>query len=207
MPTTENDRILVGNVAGFFGLQGWVKIHSHTQPKDNIFSYKKWWLKNSRKKDSAWIERDVLKTKNQGKGLVALFDGINDRTQAEILRGLDIYIDADQLDDLPEGEYYWKDLIGLQVVNEQGYQFGKVLDVMATGANDVLVVQGRETDAKVLAKREKDLLKKKSSSKNAKSKIDLKETLIPYIWEQVIKQVDLEKQEILVAWDEDYLTD
>ena len=207
MPTTESDRILVGKVAGFFGLQGWVKIHSHTEPKDNILSYKKWWLKNSTKKDNVWIERDVLKIKNQGKGLVALFDGINDRTQAEILRGLDIYIDADQLDDLPEGEYYWKDLIGLQVVNEQGYRFGKVLDVMATGANDVLVVQGKETDAKVLAKREKDLLKKKSSSKNAKTKIDIKETLIPYIWEQVIKQVDLEKQEILVAWDEDYLAD
>ena len=207
MPTTESDRIQVGKVVGFFGLQGWVKILSHTEPKGNIFNYKTLWLKNSNTKDSAWVKRAVLKSKEQGKGFVALFDGIADRTQAETLRGFEIYIDADQLESLPEGEFYWKDLIGLQVVNEKGFQFGKVLDVMPTGANDVLVVHGKETDLKVLAKREKDLLKKKSGSKNAKAKIDLKETLIPYIWGQVIKQVDLEKQEILVAWDEDYLAD
>jgi len=207
MPTTDSDRILVGKVVGFFGLQGWIKILSHSDPKDNIFSYKTWWLKNTRKKDSAWVKHTVLKSKNQGKSLVALFDGINDRTQAENLRGLDIYIDADQLKELPEGEYYWKDLIGLQVINEQGYQFGQVVDVMPTGANDVLVVHGKETDVKVLAKREKEILKKKSNSKNARAKIELKETLIPYVWNQVIKQVDLEQQHILVAWDEDYLKD
>lgn len=207
MPTTEVDRIQVGKIVGFFGLQGWVKILSHTEPKDNIFNYKTLWFKNGSKKDSAWIKHAVLKSKSQGKGLVALLDGFDDRTQAEVLRGLDIYVDADQFEDLPEGEFYWKDLVGLQVVNEQGYQFGQVLDVLATGANDVLVVRGKETDTKVLAKREKDLLKSKPSSKNAKTKIELKETLIPYIWDQVIKQVDLEKQEILVAWDEDYLAD
>ena len=207
MSTTESDRVLVGKVVGFFGLKGWVNILSYTEPKDNIFSYKTWWLKSSGKKNSAWIKQEAFKTKLQTKGLIALFDGIKDRTQAEVFKGFDIYIDNDQLENLPDGEYYWKDLMGLNVVNESGYQFGHVVDMLATGANDVLIVHGKETDAKVLAKREKDLLKKKSDSNIAKAKIDLKETLIPYIWEQVIKQVDLEKQEILVAWDEDYLTD
>jgi len=178
MPTTEVDRILVGKVVGFFGLQGWVKILSHTEPKTNIFNYKTWWLKNSRKKECAWTKQAVVKSKNQGKGLLALFDGIADRTQAETLRGLDIYIDADQLEILPEGEFYWKDLIGLKVINEHGYHFGQVDEVMATGANDVLVVHGQETDPKILAKREKDLLKKKSVSKSAKAKLSLKETLL-----------------------------
>ncbi len=207
MSTTEGDRILVGKVVGFFGLKGWVNILSHTEPKDNIFSYKTWWLKDSSKKSSAWIKQEAFKTKLQTKGLLALFDGIQDRTQAEVFKGYEIYIDNDQLESLPEGEFYWKDLIGLSVVNDSGFQFGQVVDMLATGANDVLIVHGKETDAKVLAKREKDLLKKKSDSNNTKAKLDLKETLIPYIWDQVIKQVDLEKKQILVAWDEDYLAD
>lgn len=190
---------MVGKIVGYFGLQGWVKVLSHTEPKDNIFSYPQWWLKsskpNARQKESDWQDRKILKGKHQGKGLVVLFDGIEDRTQAEALLGLDIYIDVEQLAELPEDEFYWKDLIGLQVLNEQGVDFGRVREIMATGANDVLVIQGIEKDPVVLDKTES---KKKSKAKN-------KETLIPYIWEQVIKQVDLDQQRITVAWDEDYL--
>ena len=210
MASSDSDRILVGKIVAYFGLQGWVKILSHTEPKDNIFTYPQWWLKSSKQKNGAWQNFKVLKSKQQGKGLVALFEGINDRNQAEVLMGLNIYIDADQMQELSDDEFYWKDLIGLKVINELGVEFGAVSEIMATGANDVLVVHGVEKDPEVLSKLKSKRAKTKKSGKKQSIDANLdikKETLIPYIWEQVIKQVDLENKQILVAWDEDYLTD
>jgi 16S rRNA processing protein RimM len=183
MSAANTDRILVGKVVGFFGLQGWVKILSHTDPKENIFSYQHWWLKSSKPGNIEWQKIDVLKGKSQGKGLVACFAEIADRTQAEKLIGLEIYIDKSQMQELSEDEFYWHELIGLYVINQQGIEIGQVSNLMETGANDVLVIkQAGQTEKKA----QKDLL-------------------IPYIWEQVIKTVDLDKKQIIVDWNENYL--
>ena len=204
MVANGSERLLIGKIVGCFGLQGWVKILSHTEPKDNIFSYPKWWLKKPSQMSAQWQECKGLKGKIQGKGLIAQINGVNDRTQAEEFVGLEIYIDAGQLLDLPDGEYYWKDLVGLTVVNEQGFEFGAVSEILATGANDVLIVKSDK------AKQIQSNLKTNKTgmvSKKSKKTKDTVETLIPYIWGQVVKKVDLENSVILVDWDKDFLTE
>ena len=90
----------------------------------------------------------------------------------------EITVDSAQLPQLDDGDYYWKDLMGLQVVNVDGYEMGKVIDMMETGSNDVLVVKA-----------------------NLKDAFGVKERLIPFLDEQVIKKVDLATGVIEVDWD------
>ncbi len=112
---------------------------------------------------------------------------MNDRDQAEALKRARIAINASQLPETAENEFYWRDLKGLQVINPAGYAFGQVVDILETGANDVLVVRSSQ-------------LKNKSNDK-------AKEFLIPYLWQRVILKVDLEAGLIEVDWEPDYLDD
>jgi 16S rRNA processing protein RimM len=131
-------QLLVGKISGAFGIKGWVKIFSFTDPKDNILNYSPWIL--IIKGDSKFVK--VINGKMQGKHVVAQLEGLLDRDQAEELASSDIAITADQLPVAEDGTYYWSDLIGLKVNNLQGVFFGEVASVMETGANDVLVVKG-----------------------------------------------------------------
>jgi len=125
MSGTSDNRLLLGQVAGAFGIQGWVKIISHTEPRENIFTYVDWSLhagkQHKRKLEVSEQTVKVLQHRKQGKGLVARLQGIEDRTAAESLQGLEIFVDAKQLKALPENDYYWRDLIGLQVLNDAGF--------------------------------------------------------------------------------------
>lgn len=104
--------------------------------------------------------------------------GIDDRDAAAQLTNCEILVDSTQLPTLEDGDYYWKDLIGCQVVNVDGYGMGKVIDMMETGSNDVLVVKA-----------------------NLKDAFGAKERLIPFLYEQVIRKVDLATGTIEVDWD------
>jgi len=103
--------------------------------------------------------------------IIVQFSNCTNRDQAQLLTGADILIEREHLKPLKKGEFYQTDLIGLQVNTVSGDSIGIVKDIMETGANDVLVVTGE------------------------------KRCLIPYILESVIKEIDLEKQIILVDWD------
>ena len=131
---------MVGKINGLFGVQGWVKIFSHTKPRKNILNYSPWLVNIN----GQWQTLEVLKGREQGKTLVARIDGIEDREQARGLVGTDIYIKSSQLPQLPKGEYYWEELIGLEVVNKQKLVLGKVSNLFETGANNVLIVQGEK---------------------------------------------------------------
>jgi 16S rRNA processing protein RimM len=131
---------LVGKINGLFGVQGWVKIFSHTHPRKNILTYQPWHIQIG----GQWQTLDILKGREQGKTIVAQLKDVNNREQAQPMIGIDLYIEKSQLPELSEGEHYWEDLIGLEVVNQKGIALGKVSNLVDTGANNVLVVNGEK---------------------------------------------------------------
>ena len=137
----ENDKkLLVGKINGFFGLQGWVKVFSYTSPRSNILNYSPWSIKF----EDIFQEIDVIKGREQSKTIVAHIKGIDNREDSQKFIGKDVYIDKDQLPELKEGKYYWHELIGFKVINNNQENLGVVDYFVETGANDVLVVRGKK---------------------------------------------------------------
>lgn len=133
----DSDYIVLGHINGLHGVRGWVKVFSHTQPKENILSYRIWHLK----RNGQWVATELLNGRPQGKGIVAHLKGCDDRDQAAAMMKTEIAIRRDQLPETAPDEYYWADLQGLKVVNTEGVELGVVDHLMETGANDVLVVR------------------------------------------------------------------
>ncbi|WP_340121030.1 ribosome maturation factor RimM [Methylobacter svalbardensis] len=135
---SKQQHISVGKISGVFGIKGWVKVFSFTDPRENILTYSPWLLK----KDDETKTVSIVDGQLQGKTIVAQLTGVNDRNQAEDLMGWDIFITQDQLPKAAKDEYYWSDLIGLHVETVDGVQLGRVDSLLETGANDVIIVQG-----------------------------------------------------------------
>ena len=170
----EQQLVTLGKVGAVYGIKGWLKIHSFTDDPEAILDYFPWSLKLGSHIQSV----EVTDWRKHNNGLVAKLAKFDDRNQAQTLVGAEILVNRAALPALPEGEYYWRDLMGMNVVNVQGYNLGTVTDMMETGANDVLVVKANLQDA-----------------------FGQKERLIPYLYEQVIKSVCLETKKINVDWD------
>ena len=130
--------ISVGKISGIFGVRGWIKVYSYTEPRENILTYSPWVLKKG--KESKQVK--VIDGHRQGKTLVACLDGLDDRDRAAELNGWEILIRPEQLPKARDGEYYWSDLIGLKVETVDGVVLGVVKQMLETGANDVVVVAG-----------------------------------------------------------------
>ena len=169
----------MGRITVPFGVKGWVKIHPFTETPASLLAYPKWWIGT----DSEWRELQVEKAEVHGESVAAKLAGCDDREAAALYRGRQIAIPREAFPAAGENEFYWADLIGLRVVNEQNEDFGKVVEVFKTGANEVLVV--RQTNAS-----------------NASGPGD-KERLIPFL-ESVVKAVDLAEGVIRVDWGLDY---
>ena len=164
----EREVVQVGHVSGVHGVKGWVKIYSLTDPREAIFEYQPWLLGESQE------EVRIAQGRKQGKHVVALFDGIDDREQAEGLVNRPIAIYRDQFSELPDDEFYWADLLGLAVQLEDGSALGTIDKMLATGANDVMVVKGD------------------------------RERLIPFVIGHYVKGVSLEDGLVTVDWDPDF---
>lgn len=160
----------VGKITGAFGIKGWIKVFSFTDPKENILDYAPWILK----KDAKTRQVEVIEGNVQGKFVVALVTGVNDRDMASELAGWEVLIDQDQLPEPEPDEYYWSDLIGLQVETVQGEILGVVDSLIETGANDVIIVAGERQRA------------------------------IPFIQGQSIVNIDLDAKKIIVDWDPEF---
>lgn len=134
MERTGNAAVVVGEISGLHGLEGWVKVLSYTQPRDNISRYSPWRVGG----------RPLLveQSKRQGKAIVVKLEGIDHRDAAEPLVGHAIEVDRASFEPLQPGHYYWTDLIGLKVINTEGKELGRVASLLETGAHDVLVVAG-----------------------------------------------------------------
>ncbi len=179
MSTKSSNLVNVGRITAVYGIKGWVKVHSYTEPQDNLFEYHPWFIKT--KHGVKQIEIDEARP--HGDAYVAHIVGVDDRDLAAAYTAADIAVERDLLPELEEGEFYWNQLEGLAVVssfNGEPERLGVVSKILETGANDVLVVQG-----------------------DAQS-IDQRERLIPYVPEQFVLSVDLDKGEILVDWDPEF---
>ncbi|MGK6327019.1 ribosome maturation factor RimM [Erwinia sp. DT-104] len=166
--------LTLGKMGSAYGIRGWLKVFSSTEDAESIFVYQPWFIQRA----GQWqlIELEGWKRHNQD--MIIKVKGIDDRDAATLLTNCEIVVDAEQLPPLESGDYYWKDLMGCQVVTTQGYELGKVIDMMETGSNDVLVVKA-----------------------NLKDAFGAKERLIPFLDGQVIKNVDLTTGTIEVDWD------
>lgn len=165
---------VVGKLGATYGIRGWLRVYSSTEQAESIFDYQPWFLKIK----GQWQPVELESFKNHNHEFIAKIKGFDDRESAQALTNAEIGVNLDVFPDLEEGDYYWHDLIGCQVINLQGYNLGKVSELMETGSNDVLVV--------------------KANSKDAFGK---QERLIPFLFDNVVKRVDLSTKTIDVDWD------
>jgi 16S rRNA processing protein RimM len=167
---TGQRRVILGQVGGLYGVRGWVKLWSFTDPVENLLDYHELELGHA----GEWRKARLAEGRPHGKGLVARFDGCTDRDKAAMLVGAEIAVTRDRLPESAAGEYYWADLVGLEVVTTDGVNLGRVESMMATGANDVMVVKGD------------------------------RERLLPFLPGRFVSEVDLEGGRIVVDWDPDF---
>lgn len=137
-PAAADEWVVLGRVAGLYGVKGWIKLVSYTRRREDIFNYPRWRLKRT----NEWHTFVLLEGRVQGKGLAAHLEGLNYRETANQWIGADIAVAKTELPALATGAYYWSQLEGLKVVNTDGIEFGRVDHLFDTGANDVLVVKG-----------------------------------------------------------------
>jgi len=137
METAGERRILLGRIVGLFGVAGWVKVESYTEPRTRIFNYRPWLLKHA----GSEVEVTGASGRSHGKGLVAALPDVGDRDAAAALIGAEIWIPRSALPRPKRGEYYWADLEGLEVITIDGVALGRISHLFSTGANDVLVVR------------------------------------------------------------------
>ena len=163
--------VLMGRVLGAFGVRGELKVDSFTDPVGAILRYRPWILR-----DAHGAERtlDGVRGRESSKGVVASLPGIDDRDAAEAMRGTEILVLRDALPPPGPDEYYWIDLEGLRVVTLEGVELGTVSHLLATGANDVLVVKGD------------------------------RERMLPFVQPQFVAGVDFEAGVITVDWDPEF---
>lgn len=137
----DRNPVCIGRVVGVRGVDGSLKIHSYTRDRTAIFNYRRWLLKSANDEERFEVF-ELGSGEEQGRGLVARLHGVEDRDRAAGLVGTWICVDADELPPPTEGEYYWHQLEGLEVVTLDGTVLGKVAYLIETGANDVVVVRG-----------------------------------------------------------------
>ncbi|AAV82558.1 ribosome maturation factor RimM [Idiomarina loihiensis] len=172
----QSEQIVVGRIGAVYGVKGWLKVQSFTDDPESIFEYSPWLLSQKTER-----EMKVVEWRRHNNGLIARLEGISDRDEAARLTGADICITADELPALADDEFYWRDLIGMRVVNTNGYDMGVVEQIMPTASNDVLVVKANSNDG-----------------------FGKSERLIPFIQSEYVTAVDKEAKQIQVEWPSDF---
>lgn len=145
-----SEPVVVGRITSPYGIKGWVRIASYTAPPANLLSYAPWLVRSS----EGWQQIVVDATREHGNHFVAHVTGCDDRDQAQRLAGQDIAVPAEALPATDVDEYYWKDLLGLEVVGKNGRRLGRVTRMIETGANDVMVVQGDDGEHLIAFRKE-----------------------------------------------------
>jgi 16S rRNA processing protein RimM len=128
----------MGRVAAPYAIRGWIKVQPFTEYVDSLLDYPVWQIGKS----GRWKAYELLEARVHGQFLLAQLKGVEDRSAAEAMLGLEIAVARSELPPAGEDEYYWDDLIGLDVVNLAGESLGKVEGLLETGAHDVLKVTG-----------------------------------------------------------------
>jgi 16S rRNA processing protein RimM len=168
MKNAETSYVTVGKIGSSFGVHGWIKVQTYTEFGPKLLEYQPWYLSQG---PDQWLAVTIEEGQIHGRGLIVKFPGIDTPEAARLMTGKTIAVTRDQLPSLDKNEFYWSDLIGMTVINSDGSEIGKVIYLMETGSNDVLVVKGT------------------------------KEHAIPYLPDSVIKSIDMDKREIHVDWE------
>lgn len=175
------DAIEVGRIADAWGIKGWFKILPHSAHPEALFSSKRWFLLPTEKGVPTFqgcVRIAISQVKEHSDSVVACAQDIADRNTAEALRGARILISRASFPTPATDEYYWVDLIGLDVVNREGENLGKVHELLSTGPQTVLVLQYLQAEKAM-------------------------ERMIPFV-SAYIDKVDLPNRQILVDWQADY---
>jgi 16S rRNA processing protein RimM len=165
----RDETVCVGHILGAQGVKGEVRVFSNTDPRENIVTYSPWLVEVD-----GQIETIEVKGRLQGKNVIAHLTGVEDRGRAIELVGSKIYISPDQLPKLDDNEFYWSDLIGMEVKSLQDEALGTIESMMETGASDVMVLRGD------------------------------KERLIPFVMEDIVREIDIVNKQMIVDWQADY---
>lgn len=173
MLASPDDWVVMARIAAPWGVKGWVKVQPFSQLDDALADYPVWQLRQG----AGWLAYNVEAFQAHGNQMVAKLAGVNDRDAAFALRGAEIGVPKSSLPPAGNDEYYWSDLLGLQVINLQGQVLGRVSRMLEAGAHDVLVVA---THAEPVG-----------------------ELLIPFVG-AIVRQVDLTARTIQVDWQADY---
>jgi 16S rRNA processing protein RimM len=135
-----NNYIPMGHIIGAFGIKGWLKVKVSTTDPMALDKYKQLYIKNNNEYVTLTIEKSSLHN-----GLFQVkFHGIDDRTIAELYKNNVVYVLRSELPKTDTNEYYWADLINMQVINQDNVILGKVISLLETGPTSVLVIKGDE---------------------------------------------------------------
>jgi len=176
-----DDAVEVGRILDAWGINGWFKIQPHSASPEALFSSKRWFLQPTERGPRPFegtVLLRIVQAKEHSDSVVASAEDIPDRNTAERLKGSRIFISRSSFPTPSPDEFYWVDLMGLQVINREGVELGTVTDLMATGPNTVLVLQWQAQE-------------------------QTHERMIPFV-NAYIDSVDLKARRILVDWQPDY---
>ncbi|MGD9600561.1 MAG: ribosome maturation factor RimM [Gammaproteobacteria bacterium] len=168
-PPDPNDIVILGQISGAFGTRGWVKIHSYTRPREHILDFDEWCVG----RPGAWETYRVVGARVQGPSLIVALQGLDSREAADALRRAQVGVPRVRLPAPEPGEYYWVDLIGMEVMNQDGASLGRVVRLTEAGDHDVLVTR------------------------------DSREHLIPFVRGIYVLNVDPAARRIMVDWHAD----
>lgn len=166
----KEDWVTIGKFGRPHGIKGLTTAFSYNEPHEQILNYDVWFARLN----NTWQQLSIISAQQTAKSILVRLDGYNDREAAALLTNVEIAVKREQLAELMPDEYYWCQLIGMNVINKNQVNLGIVSELIPTGANDVLVVKGE------------------------------KRLLIPYVIDKVIIEISLEQQQILVDWDTDF---
>lgn len=175
------DAIEVGRILDAWGIQGWFKVLPHSADPQALFSSKRWFLQPTERGPqtfSGTVLLRVREAKEHSDSVVARADAVQDRNTAELLKGARVFVPRSSFPTAADDEYYWVDLLGLDVVNREGVHLGKVKDLMSTGPQTVLVMEYEEGGRKL-------------------------ERMLPFV-AAYVDGVDLPARRINVDWQPDY---
>ncbi|MGM9428219.1 ribosome maturation factor RimM [Hydrogenophaga sp. MI9] len=184
-----DDAVELGRIQEAWGIKGWVRIQPHSADTSALFESREWFLQPPEARFargfsafSGSVQVQIAEIKTHADGIVARLEGVEDRNGAEALKGVRISLPRSAFPAAADGEYYWVDLIGLEVVNREGVHLGVVRDLMPTGPTSVLVMEYTETVD--------------GAEKTA-------ERLVPFVG-AYIDDVDLKARRITADWQPDY---
>jgi len=138
------DAIEVGRIADAWGIKGWFKVLAYSASPEALFSSKRWFIQSpaaAGPEAGKVFKLAVVQAKEHSDTVVATAHDVPDRTAAEALKGARVFVARSSFPSTAEDEYYWVDLIGLNVVNREGVDLGVVRELLSTGPQTVLVME------------------------------------------------------------------